>query len=83
MFILLEIKFKNFNFRTFQFLLSLEIKYFRLIICEEKGKFLSTYLKFEASCGALGCATSITPLSPIAMYNLSVSGGGALKSCSV
>lgn len=41
------------------------------------------YLLYIASEGAVGCATSITSLSPIAMYNLSDSGGGDLKSCSV
>lgn len=40
-------------------------------------------LLYIASEGAVGCATSITSLSPIAMYNLSDSGGGDLKSCSV
>lgn len=40
------------------------------------------YLLFIESCGAVGWDTSMTSLSPIAIYSLSDSGGGALKSCS-
>lgn len=56
----------------------------KIIILYTKNNILnSNNLLFAASAGAVGCATSITSLSPIAMYNLSDSGGGGLKSCSV